>query len=129
MLNEEPEPGEDVYRRLARVGRGLSKDYAPDWNIPPSLQWYGLPERVIAEYLQSRLETLQACRAIEQGKLAAIEDGTYYQRGDFGTHIGLESFYNSRGGNATKFALDRAEVYHRLWWIDVCVNIHTRGRA
>jgi hypothetical protein len=110
---------------LARTAKTLSEQYAPDWTIPQPLQWFNLPDRELANIARSSLETLRISRGIWADKLDSIEDGTYYQRGDFGNYIGRDSYYNPRNTNATKFNLDRCEAYHVLWWIDVFINVHT----
>ena len=98
---------------LARVARSLAQKFPPDWKIPPGLMPFTLPDRDLAEYCRITKEaTLWACHVVISERLEAIENGWYYE------HRGL-------GSDPLRAALDRAECYHRLWWIDMFHKVYT----
>lgn len=96
---------------LANTARSLAKQFPPQWSIPTGLQDFTLPNRDLAEYtLLYRETTLLAMRDMICNRLEAIEDGTYYAV----SGIGIKS---------QRVALDRAEAYHRLWWLDMFIGL------
>lgn len=110
-----------------RTAKALAQQYAPTWTIPPGLNWIGA-DRSILEYFGVGLTTLRIARGIWADRLEAIENGTYYDRGDLGRYMGLDSFYNARykDNRSTKFNLDRCEAYTYLWWIDMFIQVCTQ---
>jgi hypothetical protein len=98
---------------FARVARSLAEQFPPDWMIPPGLQAIALPDRDIAIYCRMHnAAALHACRTVVSERLEAIENGWYYE-------------WRGLGSDPMRAALDRAECYHRLWWIDVFRRVHT----
>lgn len=114
---------DDLEASLARTAHTLATQYPPDWSIPDRMRWYELPDRDIAEIVRYDLTTLRIMRGIYADRLAAIEDTSYYQRGDWGTWIDTTG---PRGDKKTgRYSLDRCQCTHLLWWVDVMTHVHT----
>jgi hypothetical protein len=116
----------ETTKSLVSTAKTLATQYMPAWAIPPDLRWYQLPDFEIADLLRCGLSTLNTLRESVGTRLEMIENLSHYERGDWGTHIGTDSYINPRATAATKFGIDRAADYARLWWIDVFINVHTR---
>lgn len=115
-LSEEEEPiSPAALNALANVARALAVQFPPAWTLPPDVQWFALPDRDIGGYCRLHtIETIRSLRGIISDRLEAIEDGSYYERGDWGRWV-----------HQPRFKLDRAENYHRLWWLDVLIAVYT----
>ena len=99
---------------FANVARSLAEQFPPDWKIPTELQPFTLPDRDLAEYCRiTTIEALQACRTVASERLEGIENGWFYEHRGFGS-------------DPLRAAYDKAEAYHRLWWIDVFIAVYTR---
>lgn len=99
---------------FARVARSLAIQFPPDWTLPPGLQPYAIPDRALAYYCRmTKIEELRACRAVVCERLECINNGWFYE------HRGI-------GSDPLRAAYDKADAYHRLWWIDVFIAVYTR---
>lgn len=99
---------------FARVARALAAQFPPDWELPAGLGAFALPDREIAAYCRvGALEALRAMRLVISDLLESIENGMYYEGRGYGS-------------DPRRFMLDRAEAYHRLWWVDVFIAVYTR---
>ncbi len=105
---------EDQDTTFARVARSLAAQYPPDWALPAAAASFVLPDREIAAYFRvTTVETFRALRSCASDMLESIENGMYYE-------------IRGHGSDERRFMWDRAEAYHRLWWIDMFVAVYTR---
>lgn len=109
--------------------RELSKQYPPDWNIPPDLQWFSLNDDTMVRLFNMAalpIGVLRAEREHWNNRMDAIADGTHYMRPSFITGQwatwGPETTQEARDPKASRFSLDRCEAYHMAWWVDVLIK-------